>query len=218
MKIIILIPSYNDNRFIPELITRIMSVTKNNILIIDDGSKIPIDYNENNVTIIRNNKNIGKGASILKGLKFASKKGYTHAITIDSDLQHSPEKLPEFINTDCSYDLVSGYRVFNSKMPFHRVLSNKITSWIISKLCGIKILDSQCGYRRYNIIKVLSSKYKENGFQFESEILLELANNNLKISHIEIPTIYSDEVSSINNVSDTIKFIKLILKNIWNRL
>ena len=218
MKIIILIPSYNDNKYIPELITRIMSVTKNNILIIDDGSRIPIVYKENKITIIRNNINMGKGASILKGLSFASKNGYTHAITIDSDLQHLPEKLPEFLNADCSYDLVSGYRVFNNEMPLHRIFSNRITSYIISKLCGLEILDSQCGYRRYNINKILSSEYKENGFQFESEILLKLADDKLKISHIEIPTIYSDEVSSINNFADTIKFIKLIVKNIWNKL
>ena len=54
--------------------------------------------------------------------------------------------------------------------------------------------------------------YIEHGFQFESEVLIKILSNNGTIDHIEIPTIYTQENSSINNILDTFKFIRLILR------
>jgi len=106
-------------------------------------------------------------------------------------------------------------RTIDNSMPFHRRASNKLTSWILSLLCGQRIHDSQCGFRRYSVKAVLNTKCDENGFQFESEILIKLLKQNVTFGYIDIPTMYGDEVSSIRNVSDTFKFIKLILGNLW---
>ena len=89
-----------------------------------------------------------------------------------------------------------------------------LTSYIISLLCGKTVLDSQCGYRRYKLKNVCSGYFHEKGFQFESEVLIKLLRNNCTHANLKIPTIYSNENSSINNFSDTFKFIRLILKNI----
>ena len=103
-------------------------------------------------------------------------------------------------------------------MPFLRRLSNKITSKIISKLTNNTILDSQCGYRRYRLEDVLSESYTEKGFQFESEVLIKCLNDNTSMTQIKIETIYDkNNKSYINHVSDTLKFIKLILKSLIKR-
>ena len=73
-----------------------------------------------------------------------------------------------------------------------------------------RIFDSQSGYRRYKTSLLSNEKFKEDGFQLESEILLKCINKNTPIEHINIPTTYNDSKSSIKNMSDTLKFVKLI--------
>ena len=218
MTILILIPSYNDNEHLPELIRRIQEHSTLPILLLDDGSVEPVSHQtEDNIVIIRNEFNLGKGATLKKGFDYASEHGFSHVITIDSDLQHSPEKIDDFSKFDEHCDLVCGKRIIDNTMPIHRRVSNQLTSWIISVLCGKDIHDSQCGYRRYSVKAVLAIKCAENGFQFESEILIKLLKQNATFGHIVIPTAYGDEVSSIHNMSDTFKFIKLILGNLWQK-
>ena len=157
---------------------------------------------------------MGKGDALLKGLYYAQKSGFTHAITLDADNQHDPEYLPLFLECDENISIVLGVRNFNSIMPLHRKLSNKLTSQIISWLCNKNILDSQCGYRRYRLKDLCSKTYSESGFQFESEVLIKLLRDNYSLKHISVPTIYSNENSAMNNFRDTFKFINLIFRHI----
>ena len=90
--------------------------------------------NLNNVHILKNDRNRGKGYSIMKGLKYSSKLGCTHSVTLDADNQHNPESIEDFIEKAEGCELVLGYRGFEKPMPLHRVLSNKITTYIISKM------------------------------------------------------------------------------------
>ena len=107
-----------------------------------------------------------------------------------------------------------GIRKFEKDMPYHRRISNKLTSLIISFLSSETIKDSQCGYRRYKLNDICSEIFIESGFQFESEILIKLLRKKCSYHQIDIPTIYGNEKSSINNIIDTLKFIRLILRSI----
>jgi len=149
------------------------------------------------------------------GFQYALDHGFTHAITMDSDLQHPVSYIPAFAKAADNIDLVLGIRTFDGSMPLHRQISNRITSGILSLLCGIKVRDSQCGYRRYNIKSVMRNDYHENGFMFESEVILSMfRKRKALVSSIKIETIYNQAPSAIRNISDTIKFIKLIIKTI----
>lgn len=218
-KVLILVPAYNSNKYINRLLTEIRNTSDLPILIIDDGSDIPIIYSNKffDTIIIRHENNMGKGIALMTGIKWANKKKYSHVITIDSDLQHSPEYIKQFISIDHNSDIVIGYREFSNNMPYHRRLSNYITSKLLSIRTGIEVKDSQSGYRRYKIDPILNHKYIEKGFQFESEILIKLLINGASINYIRISTIYNDQHSSINNISDTLKFIKLYFRSIMWR-
>ena len=219
MNLILIIPCFNDNTHLQSLLSS--GYFKNNkidVLVVDDGSNPPVSLLDKNITIIRNEKNRGKGYTLKKGLDYAVKKKYSHAITMDADLQHDPRYIDKFININEEVHLVVGARSFGKEMPYSRRFSNIITSNIISYLCGKKILDSQSGYRRYKLSNRTFYKCIEDGFQFESEILIEeLKNVDALIDHVSIPTLYNDEKSSINNVLDTYKFIKLIIRKIIDR-
>ena len=99
-------------------------------------------------------------------------------------------------------------------MPFKRMLSNIITSKIISLICHTKVYDSQCGYRCYRVRDICKEKFEENGFQFETEVLIKHLRKGLRLSHIEIPTIYSNEDSAMKHFHDTLKFINLIIRTL----
>ena len=212
MRPIIIIPAYNPPKSFLALLQNVHSINSIPIIIIDDGSIPSIVVETKNTILLRNKNNRGKGFSLVRGFNEALNSGYSHAITMDADSQHDPNILQSFIEINKNISIVLGKRQFNTNMPFLRRISNILTSSVISYICHKQIGDSQCGYRRYKLDDVCSEAYLENGFQFESEVLIKLLCNNCTLYHIEIPTIYTQENSSINNFSDTIKFIRLILR------
>ena len=213
MNTLIVIPAFNSQKSINILIDKISKITDNDILIYDDGSipELIIDESSSNMLkILRNKTNKGKGYTLKESFNYALINNYTHILTIDSDMQHDPSLISKFLKIEPNILLVIGRRYFTKPMPLHRRLSNHLTSSIISFLVKNRISDSQCGYRRYKISLLSDKEFKENGFQFESEILLKCINKNSSIEHINIPTIYNDSKSSIKSMPDTLKFIKLI--------
>ena len=184
-------------------------------MIVDDGSNPPISLKSDNLIIIRNNENMGKGYALRKGFNWGLNHHFKFAITLDSDGQHSPTVLKKFLEINENIDFCLGYRKFSKSMPLHRRLSNYLTSKLISLRVRKKILDSQCGYRSYNLQTIASLNFVETGFMLETEILLKSINRSTEINNILIPTIYGDEVSSIRNFSDTTNFIMLYLRSFF---
>jgi len=215
MNLVIIIPSYNSNRSLGQLIEIINRDYDRDIIVVDDGSEEIFVCEYSNVNVIRNKENKGKGFSLRRGFEIAKEKGYTHAITLDADLQHNPIEIDEFINIPEDVDFVLGYRDRDSSMPIHRKFSNQVTTSIISRLSRENILDSQCGFRRYNLNLVNSVSYREDGFQFESEVLIKCISKGSSLEQIKIETIYDkNNKSYIRHVSDTLKFIRLILRSL----
>ena len=214
MNIAIIIPAFNPPDSFLSLLKTISTISKLTIIIIDDGSFPKIIIKNPEIILLRNKQNQGKGFSLLKAFNYAQENGFTHAVTLDADSQHDPKLIEMFLEVNENISLVLGTRKFEKDMPYHRRISNKLTSSIISFLSGQAIQDSQCGYRRYKLIDICSEQFIETGFQFESEILIRLLRNKCSYHQIDIPTIYGSEKSSINNIIDTLKFIRLILRSI----
>ena len=209
----IIIPAYNEDTTIYTLIDSISKNYSLPIIVVDDGSDIEIKVSAlENTYVLRNDGNKGKGYSVLKGISYSSSLGFSHSIVLDADLQHDVNDIEKFLKTG-EGDLVLGYRELASPMPIHRRLSNRLTSWFISKISGFKIKDSQCGFRMYKNSLLEKEDFKEKGFQFESEILLKLPKET-KIRQIPIKLIYNDKKSHINKVKDTGRFIKLIFRHL----
>jgi len=212
MECLIIIPAYNEDSNIYNLVDKVLKEYKVKIIVVDDGSTNPIQIEDENVTVLRNKTNKGKGYSIIKGVEFSTESGFTHSVVMDADLQHHPKHIQSFLDEpDC--DMVLGFRKIAKPMPFQRILSNKITSFIISKIIGRRVMDSQTGYRRYKNSLISENHFSEKGFHFESEILIKTGKA-INISQIPIDTIYNSSSSHIKPFYDTISFIKLIFKHI----
>jgi len=214
----ILIPSYNSNLRLQKLINQIKDQYEHQIIVVDDGSPKPVELEYNDISLIKNESNRGKGLSLKRGFDFAREKGFSHVVTMDSDLQHDPSELALFLDSNSNLDFVLGCRERNKDMPISRKFSNWITSRIISKLTGVDIIDSQCGYRRYSLYAIDGIEFIETGFQFESEVLIKGLRAESKIEQVKVSTIYDkDNKSYIKHFSDTLKFIQLILRSILKK-
>lgn len=214
----IIIPCYNEQRNIEELLENLISIQKINhinILVVDDGSldatsEIARKYE---VNVISHEKNKGKGVSIKDGLNFfKSNKNIQRVVIIDGDNQHDPSYIRDFVNAhkEKGYNLVIGKRDFSLKsMPLPRIFSNIITSKLISLAVKQKIEDSQSGYRLLDrkVMELFDPNSK--GFQAESEMIVQAADENLNIGFVPVSTVYVEgNKSKIEPLADTIKFIK----------
>jgi len=135
-------------------------------------------------------------------------------IILDADGQHRPEEIDRFVTTALSQDeprLILGSRMNDlSSMPLVRRFVNQWMSRQISAACGQEIPDTQCGFRmlhRELIPELLGGTAR---FDYETEMLIVASRRGFRIASVPISTVYSDEVSSIHPVRDTIRFFKLM--------
>jgi glycosyltransferase involved in cell wall biosynthesis len=217
LKFCVLIPVFNGAKTIESLIKEIRVFT-NNIIIVDDGSTddTALRAKRAEVTVISHSKNRGKGASLKTGFDYILREtNFEYIIIMDADGQHNPQFIPYFLKTasEIKADIVMGNRMQDvAAMPWIRRLTNKLMSFIISKITKQNIPDSQCGYRllRRHVLEQIN--LETSSYDTESEMLFKSAKKHFKIKSIPISTIYGGQKSSINPLIDTFRFIKLLIK------
>ncbi|NLT49966.1 MAG: glycosyltransferase family 2 protein [Ignavibacteria bacterium] len=208
------IPFYNEKRFIREIISDLLTVADVIIAVDDgseDGSAEEIPENDR-IIIITHPTNIGKGAALNSGFRKSIEIETQYTITIDADLQHPVSSIPQMLEKCSNYDIVIGNRMHSlENMPLPRRLSNFLTSQILTIKTGVKINDSQCGFRVYKTSVLKDILPSSNGFEAESEILVNAARNNLTIGSVNIPVIYGEEESKMKNIEAIKGFLKVVL-------
>ena len=212
-KICAVIPFYNEEKTISDIITRTLKFV-DTVIAIDDGSTDNSFYNINtieNVILLKHTKNEGKGRALKTGFEASIQNNFYLTLTLDADMQHPPEEIPRFLEALSVYDIVIGNRLNNlSPMPVQRILSNKLSSGLISLKAGRKIYDSQCGYRGFRT-KILSSILPHySGYEAESEMIILASRKNYKLGFVSIPTIYGEEKSKVRPFNIMAGFIKTL--------
>ena len=217
MRVWVVIPAYNERFRLAGILDELKS--KNfSILVIDDGS-IDNTYEvaeKKADFVIRNEKNLGKGISLKKGIDYLLKKtDFDYLVTMDADGQHSPSDLDKFLQKteDGAYFIV-GNRMFNPiGMPKLRIITNRLMSWLISRIVRQRIPDTQCGFRLIKREVLEKIRITTNNFEIESEILIKAARSGFSIKSVPIRSIYFKSLNSrINPFVDTMRFIKFILQ------
>ena len=112
--------------------------------------------------------------------------------------------------------ILIGQRTDLKSMPLLRVFSNTFTSLLLSIRTNHLLRDSQCGFRLIPLSLLKEVTFKQNGFQFESELLIKASYADYTIKHINISTVYGSEKSAMRNIYDTIKFAAMYFNSfIW---
>lgn len=214
IKVCAVVPFFNEERFIRDVITKTQQYV-DFIVAVNDGSD-DSSYEEiknfQNLEVIELKKNFGKGFALQKGFEFCINQNFDAVVTLDADNQHNPKIIPNLLNKLELFDIVVGNRLNDlSNMPFHRRLSNKITSFLLTYKTGQKILDSQCGFRAYKKEVIENCKTFSTGFEAESEILILASRAGYKIGFTDIDTIYGTEKSKMKSITAIKGFIKVFL-------
>jgi glycosyltransferase involved in cell wall biosynthesis len=214
-KVAAVIPAYNEEKHIGDVVRRTLQ-TLDHVLVVDDGSQDQTAdrAREAGAEVIVHEQNRGKGETIKTGLRHWLDRQFDFVIILDADGQHRPEEIERFIAVALSPQapkLVLGNRMADvSSMPLVRRMVNRWMSGRISAVCGQEIPDTQCGFRllhRQLIPELLGGAAR---FDYETEMLIVASRKGFQIASVPVSTVYSDEVSSIHPVRDTIRFFKLM--------
>jgi glycosyltransferase involved in cell wall biosynthesis len=211
-EVFVIIPAHNEQKHIATIVKKVKKYS-DNILVVDDGSKDKTSEiaQKENVLVLRHVVNLGKGAALKTGCEYAIKHGAKRLIFIDADGQHRPEDIPRFLKALDGEDIVFGSRELNKNMPF--VL--KFGNWFINKvndfLFGVKLQDTQSGYRAMTSEAYKKIKWKSSSYSVESEMIANAGKKRLKYKEILIKTIYSDKYKGTTIIDG----VKIVLNMIW---
>ncbi len=180
----------------------------------DDTSAIVQKFIQENpgkkIKLVTQQKNLGYGGNQKFGYEYAVKKGFDVVVLIHGDGQYSPKLIPQIVGPimagDC--DVVLGSRMLNRKsalqggMPLYKFVGNIILTKAQNLLLGAKLAEYHTGYRAY-AAKALSRipfQHNNDGFAFDTDILIQLIDNKMRISEIAVPTYYGDEICRVNGI------------------
>jgi glycosyltransferase involved in cell wall biosynthesis len=222
-RILIFIVAYNAEKKIQWVIDRIpnslferqdLSIE---ILVIDDssrdktfqvGTEIQSTFQKCPLHILRNPQNLGYGGNQKIGYHYAVDNQFDAVALIHGDGQYAPEELPRLLEPilQRSADAVFGSRMMESGnalkggMPLYKYFGNKILTRLQNLLIGTNLSEFHSGYRLYSCegLKKIPFEKNSDGFDFDTDIILQLHGAGLHIQELPIPTFYGDEVCHVN--------------------
>lgn len=234
-KICVLIPTYNNEKTLKRVIDGVLEYTEN-IIVVNDGStdstpQILQNYPDIDVVSLPENK--GKGNGLKTGFKKAKKSGFDYAITIDSDGQHYPDDIPVFVEALLQENedvlLIGNRNMSQDGIPKKSSFGNRFSNFWFWFETGIKLEDTQSGYRLYPLHKI-PKKYFTPKFEFEIEIIVRTAWRHVSVKNVPIKVLYDPaervshfrpfkdftRISILNTILVTITLLYIIPRNFIN--
>lgn len=188
------IPVYNEERTIEDVIRRSKNYV-DKVIVCDDGSEDNTSKKANDAgaTVLRHEKNLGKGAALKTLFKHAKEINADVMVTIDGDGQFVPDEIGLLVKPvlEEGSDVVIGYRFSSDmEMPSYRKAGNKILDKITNIASELPFRDTQSGFRAYSKKAIQSINFTTDGFGADSEILIDASRKGLKISEEKVTVIY----------------------------
>lgn len=206
------------------------------IFVIDDCSKDNTYYaalgykhlhGVDKLTIHRNEKNQGYGGNQKVGYQYAIDRGFDIVALVHGDGQYAPEALGYLLEPleKNQADMVFGSRMstrgaaIKGGMPLYKFLGNRILTVIQNKLSGLKLSEYHSGYRLYSTaaLKRIPFESFTNNWHFDTEIILALAEREMRIVERPIPTYYGDEICHVNGIPYALHCIQTSWRFYQNR-
>ncbi len=191
---VIMIPAFNEEETITEVVKSIPSsiegVSTISVVVINDGSTdlTAQKAREAGARVVSNDRNRGLAFTFRKGLETALEMGADVIVNTDADNQYDQAEIPQLIQPilDGRADMVMGSR-FNGKiesMPFKKKVGNRLATWIVGEVSGLKISDGQTGFRAFTREAAMQLNLFSH-FTYTQESILEAADKRFRV--VEIP-------------------------------
>jgi glycosyltransferase involved in cell wall biosynthesis len=216
MRLIVMVPAYNEEDTIGDVIKniprKIDGVQEVKVLVIEDGSTdrtVEVAKDAGADRIVSQRVRMGLARAFDKGLDIALKMGADLIVNIDADGQYDPKEIPKLIQPilNGEADIVLGNRQIDklTHMSFSRKIGNKIATFVTNKLSGLNISDSQTGFRAFSrraalMLSVLSD------YTYTQETLIQAAYKKLRI--VEVPIEFRERKGKSRLVSSLLSYAK----------
>jgi SAM-dependent methyltransferase len=220
-KIGVLVVAYNAASTLAGVLDRIPTDFRHRIsevLVSDDDSQdatylVGLGYrqlSELPITVIRQPRNLGYGGNQKAGYRLAIERGFDIIVLLHGDGQYAPECLPEMVAPleDGSCDAVFGSRMMikgaarRGGMPLYKFVGNRILSTFENAMLGTRLSEHHSGYRAYSVKALQDIPFERNsdGFNFDTQIIIQLHEAGKLIREIPIPTYYGDEICYVDGM------------------
>jgi glycosyltransferase involved in cell wall biosynthesis len=218
LKACVLVPTYNNSATLERVIEDIARYT-HHIIAVNDGStdqtnqilaKFPF------LKIVQHETNKGKGLALRDGFDFARKQGYEYAISIDSDGQHFPKDLLQFLDKleQVPDAIIIGARNMDqASVPGKSSFGHKFSNFWFKVETGIVAPDTQSGYRLYPLLLLQPIHFFTRKFEFEIEVLVRAAWRGIKIESVPVKVYYAPKETRVSHFRPFKDFTRISILN-----
>ena len=226
MKILIIIPTYNELENLPTLLPEVFSKDINiDVLIIDDNSPDGTaafieneQKNNNRIHLIKRQSKQGLGTAYIVGFKFALQRDYEVIFEMDADFSHDPNEIPRFLEEIKNSDVVLGSRYKNGvnviNWPMRRLLLSWFANIYTRVITGMPLHDATGGFKCFKreVLEAIDlNRVKSNGYAFQIEMNFKVWKKGFNIK--EIPIIFVDRVKGSSKMSK--KIVREAVFMVW---
>lgn len=220
----VIIPVYNHEHAIGTVVAALRAQGLP-VLLVDDGCS-PVCARElerlsglPEVTLLRHEKNRGKGAAVITGFREAARLGYTHAIQVDADGQHTLTDARRFVEAarEAPDAVICGRPVFDSSIPKARFYGRYLTHGMVwLQTLSFDIIDSMCGFRLYPLaatLDLVDHQHIGERMDFDSEILVRMYWRQIPMRWLDTRVSYPiDGVSHFRMFLDNVRMTTLHIR------
>ncbi len=211
-------PTYNNAKTLAPLLENLQKFNAY-IIVVNDGStdetQIILDH-FTGIHSISYSPNIGKGIALRHGFRAAVSKGYQYAISIDSDGQHFAKDIPAFL--DCLKKnpgtlIVGARNMDQSSVPGKSSFGYRFSNFWFRVETGIKLPDTQSGFRLYPVERLQSMTFFTQRFEFEIEVIVRSAWNGIPVTSVPVSVYYAPPGERVSHFRPFIDFTRISILN-----
>lgn len=222
--ITVVLPAFNEEVSIGSIVL-LTKHYSDNVIVVDDGSsdRTVIIARKAGAQVIVHEVNKGKGAALKTGFTAAADLGADIIVTMDSDGQHNPAEIPRLVAPimDGTAEMVNGSRYLSHKdknTPIYRRFGQTILDTATNMNSGLKITDSQSGFRAFAASTKGIFRFTARGMAIESEMLADAGRSGLRIKEVEIGVRYDVDCSTMSPMKHGLGVLVMVLKDLeFNR-
>jgi glycosyltransferase involved in cell wall biosynthesis len=195
LKCCVLLPTYNNGKVLERVIEDVLAFS-NDVCVINDGSTdntLEILSRYPQLKVLSYSPNQGKGWALRKGFEFARANGYEYAISMDTDGQHFASDLPvmlQALEANKNAIIIGARNMNQESVPGKSNFGNKFSNFWFTLETGIKLPDTQSGFRVYPIKALEIIRFFTKKFEFEIEVLVRGAWSGLQVMAVPVKVYY----------------------------
>lgn len=225
MKVLVVVPTYNERENLPVLVRAIMAREGYRVLVVDDGSpdgtgavadRLAEEF-RGRVEVLHRTGKRGLGRSYIEGLQRAMQEDVDVICQMDADLSHDPRYLPDLVGAlGNDYDLVLGSRYVHGvsvvNWPLRRLILSTAANWYIRTVTRLPLRDCTTGYRcwrREALGRVPLNRIVSDGYAFIFETLYEAVRRGCRVG--EVPIIFVERREGQSKLSTSVLFESLLM-------